>query len=129
MKRIDKMRRARFIKHGTKMIFVCDLSGLGTADAHQVIMHGEDIIKRMPRHTVLAVAQLADVKHDEQLEGYLKQLIGQCDHHVLRGAVSGVTDAQLKTRLERFVTSIGHHVGSFDSYDDALSWLVSSEAA
>lgn len=129
MKLIDKMKRARFIKYGTSMIFVCDLSDLDTEDACQVIRHGEDIIKRMPKRTVLAVARLANVKHDALVEGYLKRLIAQCDPHVLRGAISGITDQRLKAGLEKFILLMGEkHVESFNSYDDAVSWLVKKAA-
>lgn len=129
MKLPELMRRARFVKQGSRMIFVCDLSDLDADDAIRVIEYSKGIIKRMPKKSVLAVAHLPNVKYDNALEAELRQVIDQSDPHVLRGAVSGMTDRRLRTELGAFLDSLGENNEAFVRYEDAMTWLMQSEAA
>ena len=129
MKRIEVLQRARFVRQGVKMVFVCDLSGLERDDAIRVVEHGRDILRRMPRKSVLAVARLEDVKHDAELEMHLRELIAQSDPQVLKGAVSSVTDRRLRADMEDLMQSLGKDKETFARYEDAVSWLLASEAA
>ena len=111
------------------MIFVCDLSDLDRDDAIRVVEHGRDILRRMPRKSVLAVARLENVKHDGDLEMHLRELIQQSDPQVLKGAVTSVTDRRLRADMETLMGSLGKDKETFARYEDAVSWLLASEAA
>jgi hypothetical protein len=129
MKRIEVMNRARFVRQGDKMIFVCDLTDLDKEDAIRVVRHGEDILRRMPKKSVLAVARLANVKYDDELEAHIRHLIQQTDPYVVKGAVTGVTDRRLRVDMEVLMDSLGKDKETFASYEDAVCWLLDSEAA
>ena len=124
MKFIEIMGNAKFVKLGSKMIFVCDLSGLEVDDALKVLKRAEDIIKRMPKRSVLAVARLTNVKYNEEIEVYIRHLIEQSDPHVLKGAVTGVTDKRLRVEIDDLMASLGKNKETFDTYEDAVSWLL-----
>lgn len=128
MKLTEVMRRARFIKQGSRMIFVCDLSNLDTEDAIRVVKYAEDIIKRMPKKTVHAVAHLTNVKYNEKLESNIKHVIKHTDPHVLKGAVAGITDQRLKADMHDLMSSLGRNKETFVHYEDAIYWLASDAA-
>ncbi len=125
MKRIEVMNRASFIKHGSKMVFVCDVSGLNPEDAMKVIKHTEDVVRRMPTKSVLALAYLDNVEGSKEMGECIKYLHDKCTPHVLKGAYCDITDKILKGEIEHLLPTSGSKRKSFGSREEALSWLVS----
>jgi hypothetical protein len=129
MKTIEIMHRARFVKQGSKMVLVIDLSQLDSEDARKVATRGEDIIKRMPKKSVLTLANFANTSPSDELEECAKQLLEHSKPHVLKGAVTGFAGRQLQAYWDKLSSSAENNFESFESYEDALHWLVDSKAA
>ncbi len=128
MKRIEVMKRASFVKQGSRMVFVCNVSDLEPDDALRVIRYTEDVIKRMPKKSVLAMACLVNVKYSKEMEGHIQHLLDQCAPHVLRGAYCGISDRELKDEIECLLRPSGSNRKTFGGREEALSWLVASDA-
>ncbi|HEX8960156.1 MAG TPA: hypothetical protein VF775_01130 [Geobacteraceae bacterium] len=126
MKRVEVMKRAGFVKQGSRMVFVCNVSDLEPDDALQVIQYTEDIIKRMPKKSVLALAYLVNVKHNQEMEANIQYLLDKCAPHVSKGAYCGMNDRELQDEIERLLPSSGSNRKTFGSREEALSWLVAS---
>ena len=129
MKATEMMSRAKFIKRGSKMVLVIDLSQLESEDARKVVERGEDIIRRMPKKSVLTLANLANSRQSSDLERYTRQLLEHSEPHVLKVAVTGTADKRLHAYWDRLSSSGHSNFECFKSYEDALGWLVNSEAA
>ena len=129
MKAIEMMNRARFIKQGSKMVFVIDLSQLESEDAHKVIERGEDIIRRMPKNSVLTLANLENTRQDAELEKRTMELLKHSKPHVLKAAVAGIAGKSLQAYRNQLSSAESASFESFRNFEDALGWLVQFEAA
>src|SRR5574340_1041824 len=105
MKRIEVMKRASFVKQGSRMVFVCDVSDIEPDDALRVIQYTEDVIERMPKKSVLAMACLVNVNYSKEMEAHIRHLLDPCAPHVLRGAYYSISDRELKDEIECLLPS------------------------
>ena len=129
MKAIEMMNRAKFIKQGSKMVLVIDLSELESEDAHKVIKRGEDIIRRMPKNSVLTLANLENTRQDDELEKRTMELLKHNKPHVLKAAVAGIAGKSFQAYRNQLSCAENASVESFRNIEDALGWLVHPEAA
>jgi hypothetical protein len=111
------------------MVFVLDLADLDADDVDRVIRRGEDVIRRMPKKSVLALTNLSNNGTTDKLKEYAKQFLEQSKPQVLKGAFSGISDGRLKADWDDLLSSVGNDLETFASFDDALSWLIESDAA
>ncbi|HEY6007626.1 MAG TPA: hypothetical protein VIU40_04825 [Geobacteraceae bacterium] len=129
MKRIEAMNRAKFVKQGSKMVFVFDLSSLDPDDVHAVMMRGEDVIRRMPQKSVLTLANIRDNERYDILREYTKHFVENYGSQVAKMAVSGIADNRVREEWSDMLSSLVEDLELFDNVDDAVSWLIDSQAA
>lgn len=124
MKRIEVMDRAKFIRHGAKMIFQFDFSGLVVEDAREVAEYGKGIIGRMPKNSVLTLTDVTNAIYDDAFNAVAKDLLACNKPYVLAGAVVGVTGWRRVAYWAALLFSGRDNLKLFDTADAAKDWLV-----
>ncbi len=123
MKRAEIMERARFVRHGERMIFRFDLSGLAYEDGREVCDYGKGIIGRMPKNSVLTLTDVTDVAYDDGFSALAKELTAHNKLHVRAGAVVGVSGWRKLAFWAALTFSGRDNLRLFDRTGDALAWL------
>jgi hypothetical protein len=90
MKTSEVMQRAKFVKHGDKMILFFNFADLAIEDARQVSNYAKGLISRMPKGTVLTLTDVTNVKYDADFRELSGELVEHNKPFVLAGAVVGV---------------------------------------
>lgn len=129
MKRIEVMERAKFIRHGAKMVLQLDFSGLCLADAREVAEYGKTVIGKMPKNSVLTLTNVTNVVYDTEFNTVAKELMACNKPYVLAGAVVGVTGWRRVAYWTGLVFSGRNNLKMFDTIDDAKEWLVGYKPA
>ncbi|HZV82960.1 MAG TPA: hypothetical protein VFF53_12410 [Geobacteraceae bacterium] len=129
MKRIEVMNRAKFVKQGTRMVFLFDLSSLDTDDALQVIHRGEDVIGRMPEKSVLTLVDISDNHQGNLLKEFTVKLVSKESTFISKVAFSGVSEQSVIKEWSDLMSSIGNNFKAFKHAVDAVGWLTETGAA
>lgn len=123
MKRTEIMERAKFIKHGAKMIFQFDFSNLAITDAREVAEYGKGVIGKMPKNSVLTLTYVTNVVYDNEFNAVAKDLVAHNKPYVLAGAVVGVVGWRKVAYWAALVFSGRDNLKLFDGGEDAKEWL------
>ena len=129
MKILEIMNRAKFVRQGAGMVFVCDLSGLEPDDVRSVVSRSRDIISRMPANSVHMLMNLSGIRDCGSTKMCTRELLKEVGPHLYKGAVSGLADILEKAVWEGALSVARKDLGYFATYEDALCWLVEPRAA
>ncbi len=123
MKRSEMMDRAKFYRHGSKMIYHFDFSGLNAEDAHDVAQYGKGVIARMPEGSLLTLTDVTDVNYDERFSAISRDLVQHNKPYVVAGAVVGVTGWRKLAFWAALKFTGRTNLRLFDSVGEASEWL------
>lgn len=123
MKTSEMMSRAKFLKHKEKMILQFNFSGLEIEEVRQVCTYVKGVISRLPKHSVLTLVDVTDVKYDEKFRELSHDLAEHNKPYVLAGAVVGVSGWRklLFWTTTKFTGRNNLHL--FDDLEKAKDWL------
>lgn len=89
MKKSQLIARAKFKKHGEKMILSLNFANLSIDEAHEVIDYSSGIIAKMPKDSIYTLTNIKDANFNQELIDALKRFAQQNKPHVIAGAVIG----------------------------------------
>ena len=129
MKRSEMMERAKFYRHGSKMVYHFDFSGLNAEEAHDVAHYGKSVIAKMPQRSLLTLTDVTNVNYDEKFSAISKDLVQHNKPFVLAGAVVGVTGWRKLAFWAALKFTGRNNLRLFDSTEEASEWLKTFEEA
>ncbi len=116
------MSRVDIVENAGKKIVKADLSTLNVEEAVLVMQEATDVIKTLPRGSVLFLTDVKDVSYSKETVSGIKHFSMNNSPYIKATAVVGM-DAIKQAILNtvRFLTL--HEIKTFDSEDAAKDWL------
>lgn len=119
---MDATRRARFVEHRGKRIYLIDAEGLGADGVVALAAQVAKDVRAQPLGTVLTITNARNVAADMKLIGALRSLTEGNRPHVKAAAVTGLSPVhRMVFNTLKVLTRRDFHV--FDTIDEAKEFL------
>jgi hypothetical protein len=118
------MDETKFVEHKGKRVLCVNLTGItDTQTAVNIIEAAKNIIRMQPQKSLLIATDVSNSNFNSATAAAIKEFAAFNTRFVKAGAVIGITGLK-KLLYDVTVKLAGRYIGTFNTLEDALDWLV-----